>query len=393
MVDSWPEVRLGDHIDLLSGFAFKSKNFTNDPDDIPLVKGANVHQGYVDWVNAVRWPREDLDQFEKYHLEPGDVVLAMDRPWIEAGLKYSWIKPKDPISMLVQRVSRMRGINGLKSRYLRYVIGSPQFTNYIKPIVTGVNVPHISGTQIKDYKFFLPPEECQDTFSDILEPYDTLIENNNHRIAILEDMAQSLYHEWFIKFRFPDHEMVELKDSPLGEIPEGWENKRLDDYVVLQRGFDLPKKQRNEDGRIPIYAASGINGYHDVAKVKPPGLVTGRSGTLGVVNLILEDFWPLNTSLWVKEFKNCSAYYGYYLLKSIGLEQFNSGAAVPTLNRNDVHGLNVIAPPKLIIDKFESVVESMFSQIEVLTKKNNILKAHRDLLLPKIISGNINLRD
>jgi len=238
--------RLGDHIDLLSGFAFKSKVFTQNSSDIPLVKGSNVHQGHIDWVGAVRWPFDEYPVNEKYWLRENDVVLAMDRPWIESGLKFSWIKLNDPKALLVQRVCRMRGMNGLSSRFLRYIIGSSQFTDYIKPIVTGVNVPHISGQQIKDYKFVLPSEKTQFAVSNLLESYDNLIENNNRRIAILEDMAQSLYREWFVNFRYPGHADAVDKDgnqklieSPLGQIPKGWEVKRLDDYVTLQRGFDL----------------------------------------------------------------------------------------------------------------------------------------------------------
>ncbi|EGR3414613.1 TPA: restriction endonuclease subunit S [Vibrio parahaemolyticus] len=240
--------------------------------------------------------------------------------------------------------------------------------------------------------------ESQAEIGDYLSNYDTLIENNNRRIAILEDMAQSLYREWFVNFRYPNHEDnldadgdAKLVDSPLGQIPEGWEIKRLDDFVILQRGFDLPKKKRNEKGCVPIYAASGINGYHDQVKAKGPGIVTGRSGTLGIVNLVLEDHWPLNTSLWVKEFKGCTAFYAYYLLDSIGLERFNSGASVPTLNRNDVHGNPVIAPPKELIKKFENIVCVNHKQINVLKRKNENLKKQRDMLLPKLISGEIEL--
>ncbi|EJE1250999.1 restriction endonuclease subunit S [Vibrio parahaemolyticus] len=240
--------------------------------------------------------------------------------------------------------------------------------------------------------------ESQAEIGDYLSNYDTLIENNNRRIAVLEDMAQSLYREWFVNFRYPNHEDnldadgdAKLVDSPLGQIPEGWEIKRLDDFVILQRGFDLPKKKRNEKGCVPIYAASGINGYHDQVKAKGPGIVTGRSGTLGIVNLVLEDHWPLNTSLWVKEFKGCTAFYAYYLLDSIGLERFNSGASVPTLNRNDVHGNPVIAPPKELIKKFENIVCVNHKQINVLKRKNENLKKQRDMLLPKLISGEIEL--
>ncbi|GAC08254.1 restriction endonuclease subunit S [Paraglaciecola chathamensis] len=251
---------------------------------------------------------------------------------------------------------------------------------------------------IKNFEINCPPLPQQKRIVDTLSNYDNLIENNNRRIAILEDMAQSLYREWFVNFRYPNHEdnldadgNPKLTDSPLGQIPEGWEVKRLDDYVTLQRGFDLPKAKRNNEGGVPIYAASGLTGYHDEIKAKGPGIVTGRSGTLGIVKLVLEDHWPLNTSLWVKKFENCTAHYAYYLLDSIGLERFNSGASVPTLNRNDVHGSPVIAPPLALINKFEEIVAVKHNQINVLKRKNENLKQQRDMLLPKLISGTIEL--
>lgn len=286
----------------------------------------------------------------------------------------------------------------LNIRYLYYCIELK--LNLLKSLSTGSATRFLTKTILDNLEFQLPDKEVQDKIVDLLSNYDVLAENNSRRIAILEDMAQSLYREWFVRFRYPGYQenleadgSPKLVDSPLGKIPEGWEVKRLDDFVTLQRGFDLPKKKRNEQGSIPIYAASGINGFHDEAKVKGIGVVTGRSGTLGVVKLVLEDHWPLNTSLWVKEFKGCTAFYAYYLLCGIGLERFNSGASVPTLNRNDVHGNPVIAPPQYIINEFEEIVEDMHKKINVLERKNKNLKQQRDMLLPKLIVGKIELKD
>ena len=275
------------------------------------------------------------------------------------------------------------------SLYVFYLLNT--LREEVKNRAGGAATPIVNKSSFSDIDIAVLPKDDQDRIADILSIYDNLIENNNRRIAILQEIAQSLYREWFVKFRFPGHENTKFIESSLGKIPESWGVARLDDFIVLQRGFDLPKKKRNEEGDVPVYAASGINGFHDEVKVKGPGLVTGRSGTLGVIMLVLEDFWPLNTSLWVKEFKNCSAYYGYYLLSSIGLEGYNSGAAVPTLNRNYVHGLPVISPPIDLIDEFEGYVSSDYRSIDVLKKKNEILKKQRDLLLPKLISGSIQL--
>ena len=252
--------------------------------------------------------------------------------------------------------------------------------------VTGAAQPKLSQENLKQIDVTLPPLPTQRRIAGIFSAYDDLIENNLRRIKILEEMAQSLYREWFVHFRFPGHESVKLVDSPLGKIPEGWRVGRFQDIAVLQRGFDLPKATRME-GDVPIYAASGITGYHLEAKVKAPGIVTGRSGTIGEVMYVQEDFWPLNTALWVKNFPESEPLYAYYYLLSVDLKGFNSGAAVPTLNRNDVHGLAALVPAKAVQAKFQIITERLHLQLRTLQLKNQTLRRTRDLLLPKLLDG------
>ena len=248
----------------------------------------------------------------------------------------------------------------------------------------------MSGGQIEGVEIPLPPLPVQRRIAGILSAYDDLIENCQRRIRILEDMARGLYREWFVHFRFPGADALPRVDSPLGPIPQGWEVARLDEVLVLQRGFDLPKGERAE-GSIPIYAASGITGFHNEAKVHAPGVVTGRSGTIGEVLYVQEDFWPLNTTLWVKAFPRSEPLFAYFLLGSLGLKQFNSGAAVPTLNRNDVHGIPVVVPPRDVQRCFQEITGSMLGQARMLTMKIANLRRTRDLLLPRLLSGQITL--
>ena len=223
-------VKLADCVDLLSGFAFKSQDFTNDAHDVALVKGENVSQGRVLWDISKRWPLDDWRKYEKFQLAAGDVVIAMDRPWVPAGLKWCFIRDHDPKALLVQRCCRLRVNPRLMDQtFLRCVIGGPGFESYIKPNTTGVNIPHISGRQILDYSFPLPDLPTQRKIAGILSAYDDLIENNLRRIKILEEMAQSLYREWFVHFRFPGHESAEFVDSELGQIPKGWEVRTIAD--------------------------------------------------------------------------------------------------------------------------------------------------------------------
>lgn len=114
----------------------------------------------------------------------------------------------------------------------------------------------------------------------------------------------------------------------------------LSDFITLQRGFDLPTARRKE-GNIPVIASTGIAGYHNKAKVKGPGVVIGRSGSIGGGQYAANDFWPLNTTLWVKDFKGNNPRFTYYLLKGIDFTRFNAGAGVPTLNRNHIASLRV----------------------------------------------------
>lgn len=151
-----------------------------------------------------------------------------------------------------------------------------------------------------------------------------MIENNRRRIQLLKQAARLLYKEWFTHLRFPGHEHSTIIDG----VPEGWERKTLGDLLTLQRGFGLPVKKR-QDGPFPIYASTGINGYHMEPKVKGPGVVTDRSGSLGTVMLVSGDFWPLNTTLWIKEFKRVGPHYAHQLLASLRLEQYTVAMQYP----------------------------------------------------------------
>jgi type I restriction enzyme S subunit len=153
----WSRTNLGDEVDLITGFPFQSRKYTEVPNSIRLVRGDNVVQGRLRWDSVKRWPTEMVNGLDDYYLQSGDVVLAMDRPWIEAGLKRACIAEHDMPCLLVQRVARLRDAGrGIGPGFVRMLTASQWFTQYILSVQTGTTVPHISSDQIKAFSFFAP---------------------------------------------------------------------------------------------------------------------------------------------------------------------------------------------------------------------------------------------
>lgn len=246
-----------------------------------------------------------------------------------------------------------------------------------------VNLNGSSGRQrlpvesFNDLQINFPTIPEQTAIAEILSSLDDKIDLLHKQNETLEQLAETIFRQWFGE---------KEKDS--------WPIGRVEDLFILQRGFDLPIQKRI-DGIYPIYTSSGMSGRHSEFKVKGPGVTTGRSGVLGNVYYIQEDFWPLNTSLFVKDFKNSSPLHAYFTLKTIDLNNFNAGSAVPTLNRNHVHDLSIEIPPIKLIHEFDKLIKPFFKKLNSNQTQINHLTTLRDTLLPKLMSGEIrvNLAD
>lgn len=176
------------------------------------------------------------------------------------------------------------------------------------------------------------------------------------------------------------------KDAVMS-IPEMWEIKKLKDVAPLQRGFDLPYSQM-KTGIYPVVFSNGIGAYHSEYMIPGPGVVTGRSGTIGKVHFVQKNYWPHNTSLWVTDFHGNHEKYIYYLFKRINWNAFNSGSGVPTLNRNDVHETEIMLPPlveQISIAAALSDIDDLITNLEKLIAKKKAIKqgAMQELLTGK----------
>lgn len=171
-------------------------------------------------------------------------------------------------------------------------------------------------------------------------------------------------------------------------VPKGWREGHVQDFLILQRGFDLTQKESIE-GEVPVYSSSGIAYYHNEAKVKGPGIVTGRKGSVGPVYMIEGDFWPHDTTLWVKDFKGNDVKYIEYFLKFLRLERFDEASSVPTLNRNNVHDVKCVFPPfseQIRIAKILSVWDKAITTIEQLLANS---QQQKKALMQKLLTGKV----
>lgn len=160
------------------------------------------------------------------------------------------------------------------------------------------------------------------------------------------------------------------------KLPEGWGIKKLSEVAPLQRGFDLPTGKIKK-GSYPVVYSNGISNYHNEFKVKGPGVITGRSGTIGKVHYADGNYWPHNTALWVTDFKDNNPRFIYYLYTYVNLEKFATGSGVPTLNRNDVHSFEVLVPScseQKSIAEALSDTDSLIQSVEKLINKKKKIK-------------------
>ena len=388
----FPQVRLGDIAKVVSGYAFKSSAF-KEGGAVPVLKIKNIKIGTASLSDAGYVSEDYQNRLErKFHVFPGDILISltgshMTQPNSVVGRVGRYPK-NNKKALLNQRAGKVIPDSKLvNADFLFYVLMQQDVRKEIAQMASGAaSQANISPSQIESIEVPLPALSQQKEIGELFACYDNLIENNNSRIAILEKMAQSLYREWFVKFRFPGHQTCQFKDSPLGQIPEGWEVKILKDVLELAYGKAL-KKEYRRGGDVAVYGSGGLGGWHDESLVKGPSIIVGRKGNVGSVFWVDEDCWPIDTVFYVK-----SDFSKFFLYYNLLFQIFhNSDAAVPGLNRESAYSNKLIFPEKSILDNFNTYIEPLFGQLKVLRKKTVNLKEQRDMLLPKLISGQIQL--
>lgn len=432
-------VRLGDAADFLTGFPFKSTDYTEDCSGIRLLRGDNIVQGALRWDGVKRWPENLAIQHDIYRLLPGDVVLAMDRPWIEAGLKYAALTEADCPSLLVQRVTRLRETRRITARYLRYIIGGRRFTEYVLAVQTGTAVPHISGGQIKAFEFFLPSIQTQEAIASVLGALDDKIELNRRMNETLEAMARAIFKDWFVDFgptrakiamRGEDPQKDKVARTPYlapdiwslfpdrlddDGKPEGWNWAPLTQFFEIVGG-GTPKTSEPAywGGHIPWFSVvdtplgSDTFVFDTEKNISDSGLENSSARLLDLGDTIISARGTVgNLAMAGRPMAFNQSCYGLKGTKGYGpcfvflsakhmvtkLQSLAHGSVFSTITRQTFESVHLPAPGSKIANQFELATSVLFERIRGNVAESRTLAATRDFLLPKLMSGEVRVRD
>lgn len=386
------KVILGEVCDFFNGGAWSDKEYVNE--GIPVLKVTNCKSTGFQLDNLNYLSEKSREKYKKNNLIIGDIIVATvgSHPnLIESAAGRSCIVNSQVEGFYLNQNAvciRTKDKRILSQKYLGYLCKCADFQHYIQSRGRGAaNQMRIAISSIKEYSFTLPDFENQQYIADILSAYDDLIENNQKQIKLLEEAAQRLYKEWFVDLHFPGHENTKIVDG----VPEGWHRGTVGQIAEFKRGRTITKAQV-KGGNVPV-VAGGLEPayYHNVANTKAPVITISASGAnAGFVRLYGVDVFASDCSF-VDGLGTESLFFVYEFLKEskVSIDQLQKGSAQPHVYAKDINAMKITTPEKKYLERFDRYAKVYFNKIKTLQGQNERLKIARDLLLPKLMSGEV----
>lgn len=342
---------------------------------------SNFNNGRLDFSDIRYISEDDLPKWTKRVIpQKNDIVFSY-----EATLNLYAIIPEGFRGCLGRRMALLR-VDETKADYkfLYYYFYSDAWRATVNEnIVLGATVDRIPLIKFPDFPVELPPLETQHRIADILSAYDDLIENNQKQIKLLEEAAQRLYKEWFVDLRFPGHENTKIVDG----VPEGWRRGLLKELISVNYGKD--HKKAPDDGNIPVYGSGGLMRKCNKSLFSGEAVLIPRKGSLNNIMYVDETFWTVDTMFYATMKQPHTAVFVYFFVKAFDMYSMNIGAAVPSMTTKILDAMDVVIPDKETLEKFDKYAKVYFNKIKTLQGQNERLKTARDLLLPKLMSGEV----
>lgn len=360
---------------------------STEPDEgqgYPIIRTPNIGPGYLN-LDGVQRVGEEAYKRRNVRAVPqaGDLILAREAPAGNVG-----IIPDGEKVCLGQRTVLIRPDRSKADpAYLNYYLNAPKQRHKLLSNSNGATVSHVNMPIIHNLPVDLPPLPVQSRIAGVLSAYDKLIENNRKQIKLLEEAAQRLYKEWFVDLRFPGHEATPIVDG----LPEEWERGKLGSVVEFRRGKTITRKETVEGG-VPV-VAGGLEPayYHNAANTGSPVItVSGSGANAGFCRLYVTKVWASDCSFADANMTE-DLIFVYLTIKvlSNGFKQCQRGSAQPHVYPKHVNDLQVLIPNVETLECFRQLVAPFFIQIGILEQQIVAAREARDRLLPKLMSGEI----
>jgi type I restriction enzyme S subunit len=360
---------------------------------IPLLLVKNVADGILKDQDMPKVNFEKANELKKFWLQEGDIVFtrvgAVGRTFYVAKDYEGWMFSGQTLRIRIQN-------DQVNNRFVEYFFRTPQFQGVSEATALGTTRPSINTSILANTCVPLPHKAEQDKIVKILFSFDEKLRINRLINNTLEKMGQALFKHWFINFEFPNEKGKpykssggEMVDSELGEIPKGWNIKKIGEVLELEYGKALKETVRHE-GSTPVYGSNGQVGWHNKPLVDGPGIVVGRKGNPGTVIWVQTPFYPIDTTFYVvpKSLVR-SMYYLFYALKTQDLPSLSADSAVPGLNRNIAYMNDILVPPSEVLEIFDTQIGALFEKIRANESESSLLSDIRDNLIPRLMSGKI----
>lgn len=374
-MDNWNKKKLGD-----IAFEVRKTFEPNGNNSVPYVGLKHISKGDLHLIGS----GDSSDtKSKKRKFKKGDILFGSLRPYFRKVARPSFN------GVCSTDITVIRSKDGTNQSFLNYLIASQDFIDHSDKISSGSRMPRANWKVLEESEWKIPDIKTQQKIASILSAFDDLIENNTRRIEILEEMARRIYREWFVYFRYPDHEKDELVDSgtDLGEIPEGWEVKKLKDSLKFKNGKSPQTKEGKE---YPVYGSNGI-----IGKCNEPGwedgVIIGRVGAYcGSVEYCEGKFWGSDNTIVATTGEEYDfPLFAYYKLEDLNLRRYAGGSAQPLMTQKVIKDIKVAIPSNELLEQFCKQARDLWKLKRNLEKQNKKLKETRDLLLPKLISGEV----
>lgn len=379
---SWNEAFLKDLADIQLGKMLDKKK--NQGEYRPYLGNDNVQWGFVD-TSQIKEMKFKSSELERFSLRHGDILVCEGG---DPGRCALWLS--DTPMCYQKALHRVRVYDRLDSRYLFHYLTYLGFTQEIRQYYTGgATIKHLPKAALSRVVIRYPEISIQKRIASILFAYDELIENNHKEIKLLEEAAQRLYKEWFIDFKFPGHETTPI--DPETNLPEGWRKGILSDIAEFKRGKTITAAQA-EKGTIPV-VAGGLEPayYHSKANAKGPVVTISASGAnAGFTRLYTTDIWASDCSFLSADASRVFLFV-YESVKCIGrnFKHLQRGSAQPHVYPSHINSMEMLIPTVHYQVAFCETVKPFISQISILHRSIEDAKEARDRLLPKLMSGEI----